>query len=400
MKEIYLLFICLCFSFHTLAQKLSVSDAFENGNIEKVSIDNDRHYLKVRSSLKNGDTKRIWLYGHIEGIKEGKLLTIEILYESKSFLMPYIVYSYDNQHWQTLEETENTGNSRIFEHKFDKDKVYIATSYPYTYTMLRHFIGNHFYQSPESHFSYIGYSEQGRPVPYLAIVPNRQTTPKGVIWILGRQHTMEAPASHFTEGVMQFLISNSDTASRFRKQFELHVVPMVDVDQVVAGGNGKDQKPVDFNRSWQGNTHWQAIQAIKSRMFETASEAPLVGLFDLHSPYPLNNGSHYYDRCYGDSACKADIRTLYKMYKDLGGPQGMWANISGPSPARGSSWLAARPDIKGADEMPLFPSIKVQTTNEQAWHDKNQKPYTPDMLRYFGRQYGKAMALYYLQADF
>ena len=64
------------------------------------------------------------------------------------------------------------------------------------------------------------------------------------------------------------------------------MVPMMDVDNVAEGAFGKDQYPIDFNRSWLGHSTWNAIHAVK----RLSMRYSIAMAFDFHAPYPISRG--------------------------------------------------------------------------------------------------------------
>ena len=90
----------------------------------------------------------------------------------------------------------------------------------------------------------------GNPIPMLSITHFAKKQTKPLIYIIGRQHPGETPASFIVEGVLNFLLSPSIEAKQLRDKFEFRVVPMVNVDGVISGNYRSNLSGSDVNRQW------------------------------------------------------------------------------------------------------------------------------------------------------
>jgi hypothetical protein len=62
-------------------------------------------------------------------------------------------------------------------------------------------------------------SAMGNPVPLLNITNRAVKEQKQIIYIIGRQHPGETPASFIVEGIINFLLSPSLEAKELRDKF-------------------------------------------------------------------------------------------------------------------------------------------------------------------------------------
>lgn len=121
-----------------------------------------------------------------------------------------------------------------FEIKFEytNDRVYIAHCYPYTYTDLRNFIRSTVTMDVKDRIrkTILCQSNAGNDVDVL-IVTNFSSTPmelsvrKAVI-LTARVHPGETQASWMLQGVIDFLVSDDETAVYLRDQYVFKIVPM------------------------------------------------------------------------------------------------------------------------------------------------------------------------------
>eukprot|EP00035_Acanthoeca_spectabilis_P018415 m.391261 g.391261 ORF g.391261 m.391261 type:complete len:144 (+) comp16759_c3_seq11:880-1311(+) len=106
----------------------------------------------------------------------------------------------------------------------------------------------------------------------------------------------------------------------------------MDVDNVVVGGAGKDQEPVDFNRDWctlgqiaRNETgaqcqHWNAIRAANVRIQNAMASGRYHTLIfvDAHSPGNPNAPAQVWTQCHsGPTAVSPHAWILTQGYKVL-----------------------------------------------------------------------------------
>ena len=77
----------------------------------------------------------------------------------------------------------------------------------------------------------------------------QQKKKRTLIWFQARQHAWESGSSWVADGLARYAASAAGI-STLLSVADVVVTPIVDVDNVVVGGAGKDQEPVDFNRDW------------------------------------------------------------------------------------------------------------------------------------------------------
>ena len=148
------------------------------------------------------------------------------------------------------------------------------------------------------------------------------------MWFQARQHAWESGASWVADGVARFAAGAEGAA--LRAVADVVVVPVMDVDNVLIGGAGKDQLPVDFNRDWGPPTkicrnetealcqHWNAIKAVV-RVLDTAMRSGLYDALvfvDSHSPGNPTDPAQVWTECsHGPSAVSAHGWNVTQGYK-------------------------------------------------------------------------------------
>lgn len=265
MPKIISTLLFILFSIFSANAQIIINSNFEGGNGIATFTNPANNEVHIASEFKGGDTKNISYYVQIFGLNPTIPLTLEV---AATWRGHQIVYSYDNIIWQKASLT----NLNNFVIPLQSSSVYVAHSYPYTYSNIITDV------NAVAGFSYVtvsnlATSEGGRAVKLLKITDDCEPdSGKELIWVFGRMHAFENPGIYCVEGMIDYFTSNDLTAKRLRKEAIIYVVPMMDVDMAFSGGSGKDQNPVDFNRDWlyvNSVSHWNAVKAAKILMNTT-----------------------------------------------------------------------------------------------------------------------------------
>jgi len=171
-----------------------------------------------------------------------------------------------------------------FEYEFtaaDRD-VRLAVAIPYQLADLEAFLAR---QRSNAHLqrTLLTRTVKGRPVPLLLVgTPGPNVEPM----ILGsRNHSCESMACYVHEGFLEEALSDSSAAVEFRKRYALFSVPIIDLDGVEDGDQGKWRAPHDHNRDYGDMSLYPEVQAIQA-LAETHEIR--FGL-DLHCPAVRND---------------------------------------------------------------------------------------------------------------
>ncbi|MCO1575589.1 hypothetical protein M8C13_07435 [Crossiella sp. SN42] len=121
-------------------------------------------------------------------------------------------------------------------------------------------------------------SEGGRGVP---VVKVRAPESRRVILLTGRHHACEAMASFVLEGAIEEFVALRRDGDATARTSELIALPMMDVDGVHDGDQGKARTPWDHNRDYGPTSRYQAVSALRSML---ANERRAVYALDLHTP--------------------------------------------------------------------------------------------------------------------
>lgn len=121
-------------------------------------------------------------------------------------------------------------------------------------------------------------SAKGRFVPLLQV--GEPGPGKAAMLIASRNHACESMASYVHEGFLEEASSDSPLAVEFRKRYALFSVPIVDLDGVELGDQGKNRAPHDHNRDYGTGGIYAETKAIQ----ELADAQKMRFGLDIHCP--------------------------------------------------------------------------------------------------------------------
>lgn len=249
--------------------RITFDSFFESGNLAFAFRPNASQlllFLNIDTNTR-GHTQWFYFTATCEGYAK---VSMEILNMSKPTSIfsrgGRPVWSTDNRNWYPVTQatyTETKGvdrtlwlppeyrtvNSLKFPFEFEpKKKVYFAYGVPFTYSQLVSSLK--VLQTKQNHpqQSVLCMSESGIPVPVLAFrCTGDDPRPPGIL-IVARTHPGETCGSHMATGLLQWITSDFEACRQLRQSFDIHVVPMVNVDGVIAGNFRTGLAGDDLNR--------------------------------------------------------------------------------------------------------------------------------------------------------
>jgi hypothetical protein len=99
-----------------------------------------------------------------------------------------------------------------------------------------------------------------------------------------RHHCCEMMASYALEGLVDTILGDSEVGSWLREHVAFDIVPMVDVDGVEEGDQGKMRSPHDHNQDYAEHVQRYApVRAIRELVLDP-SRGPIAFAMDMHCP--------------------------------------------------------------------------------------------------------------------
>lgn len=204
---------------------ISVYTRFENAALSHWECRRDVFVIEPKRSA---DSPDIWFYFLLSFVKE-RAITFHIPDLPAQALCPVSV-SYDRVDWLPLNPLQQDGTS--FRHLFRAADAIISATPPYTSGMLYDLT---LWAGRSSHvrIDYLStVAPPGTEPPTCITISDMgegESAERPVIWVIARQHPLEAGSSWLAEGMVRFLLSKESTAQELRRRFVFKIVPLLDV---------------------------------------------------------------------------------------------------------------------------------------------------------------------------
>ena len=192
----------------------------------------------------------------------------------------------------------------------DYDTVYLAHSYPYTYSDLQRYLRK-LEADPRTNDKFqrrmLCQSLAGNPCDLLTITtfsdsPEKMKQKKAIVFS-SRVHPGETGASFMMKGVIDYLVGPSVGAKMLRDNYIIKIVPMINIDGVVNGNTRCSLYGVDLNRCWidpQRDTH-PILFSLKWLIKNLQNERDVLLFVDLHGHSRKKNIFMYGNSTKGDT---------------------------------------------------------------------------------------------------
>lgn len=229
---------------------LSISSAFDAGNIEVVSIENPEN-IQLKIEKDSNSEFLQWFYFRMQGAKN-LACKLNILNAGQAaYTEGWDNYkaraSYDRKVWFQVPTTYIDGVLSLdFTPEFDT--VYIAYFAPFSYEQHLDLVSEA-QQSQWCTLETIGETTEGRPIDFLRIGDEDKNKRK--LWIIARQHPGESMAEWFMLGLINRILDEENAASvELLNKANLYLVPNMNIDGSILGNLRVNAKGVNFNREW------------------------------------------------------------------------------------------------------------------------------------------------------
>jgi hypothetical protein len=362
---------------------------FPGGNIVVERVNGDKTYL--HQDLR--DTEGWWFYWYFRVCgAAGRTLTFAFTLGDPIGPMGPAVSTDGGVTWAWLGREVVTDTSFTYAFSPEAEEVRFAFAIPYVQANLDAFLADH--PSPSRQKSVLCTTRKGREVEMLTLGRLDGDASHRVL-VTCRHHACESVASYALEGLMAAVLDDDPPGAWLRKHIALMVVPFVDKDGVEDGDQGKQRRPRDHNRDYDGESLYATTRAIREQVPAWSGGRLRVAL-DLHCPYIRGDYSQEI-YCVGGpdqenwsevgrfSALLEQTQTgalIYRAEDNL--PYGRAWNTA-DNTAQGKSfgrWAAEIPDIWMATSMEIPYAII------------HGQPVTADAVRAFGRDIARALQRY------
>jgi murein tripeptide amidase MpaA len=225
---------------------LSVTSAFDGGNIRLVAIEGNRVDLEIPND--NQSEFYQWFYFRLSGAK-AKPVDIRILNcAGAAYPLGWNDYraclSYDREEWVRTETRYEDGVLTI-PITPETDSAWFAYFAPYTMERHHDFVAAVAAHPQVEHRS-LGRTLDGQEMDYFRIGDGPLQA-----WLYARQHPGETMAEWWMEGALERLLDETDAVSRrLRQKATFHIVPNMNPDGSRRGHLRTNAVGTNLNREW------------------------------------------------------------------------------------------------------------------------------------------------------
>lgn len=225
---------------------LSVSSAFDGGNIRVVAIDGDRIDLEIVKDHQSDFYQ--WFYFRVTGAG-GRPLTLNLTNCAGS-AYPHgwedyrACMSYDREEWERV-DTAYAGGVLTITATPASDSVWFAYFAPYTMERHHELVAS-VASWPGLAYRSLGQTLDGQELDYFELSGGPLQ-----VWLYARQHPGETMAEWWMEGAIERLLDEHDPVTkRLREKATFHIVPNMNPDGSRRGHLRTNAVGVNLNREW------------------------------------------------------------------------------------------------------------------------------------------------------
>jgi hypothetical protein len=320
-----------------LGAELSVSTDFSSGSARVLALDAATQTVRITPA---GDPARgmpNWWYLRVDGIDPARPLVLEVVAREVTTpsdnevprplnplwtLPKRAAVSTDGKIWAQTTPGEPGPRQATYRIPTPPATLWLAWGPPFTPEDAAAFAERTAQAHPSARAFTLARSREGRAVPGLHIREgDKPSAQRPVIWITGRQHAWECGGSWIGVGLAEWLVGDDEQAIWLRRNAEVFLVPLMDVDHVATGDGGKHALPQDHNRDWTDAPHWPEVAAAQKEILARAQEGRLAVYLDLHNPSPgatLQSFYVQYPPYVGAPAAAAQERFLTQARMEFG----------------------------------------------------------------------------------
>jgi hypothetical protein len=221
---------------------------------------------------------------------------------------------------------------------------------------------------------------------------------KRLVLLTARHHACETMASFALEGCLQAALGNDQLGHWLQSHAEIVAVPLMDIDGVEAGDQGKNRRPHDHWLDYSGDSRYAEVAALRQWVAEHADGRSIVAI-DFHCPYvrEASEDPGSSERVFFMNSMDAGVAAETSLLQSL-----LEARQRGPLRYRrihdlgfGVRWntgeIAERSFLGWASRLP---HVKAAAVLEIPYANVGKVTVTPDVARALGRDLAVAIRAY------
>ena len=202
----------------------------------------------------------------------GKLLEISVSGKNAVDACGAFVSEDSGKNWTPLgaHSVRRCGDSAKFSYRVSEDaaEVRFASVIPYLHSDFKRFA-----QSRGIAIRHFCKTERGRENVFVELGNENSAV---TVILTCRHHACESAASFVLEGFL--------SSAKYAKNIRVAAFPLVDLDGVEEGEQGKFRKPRDHNQDYYGTSRYAATATLKRILDKLNADGKKTVVLDLHSP--------------------------------------------------------------------------------------------------------------------
>lgn len=367
---------------------LAVSSDFAGGSAIVQELDQEARRIKIVPTPHVDRGWVCWWYFKLAGIRPGETITLDVG-EGVWATPDRASFSLDNRAWTHTAPGKRDGKRIVFSQRIDAEQAWFAWGPPFVPADAQASVDEAAVRCSAAKTFELCRTREGRSVPALH-VEGASAKDRFGVWVQARQHAWESGSSWICRGFTEWLASDDPRAVELRKEAEVIVVPIMDIDNVAIGAGGKQEKPQDHNRDWSDKPHHASVAAAQERIRQLDRAGHFDLFVDLHNPGPSDMNPYFYvpPPELMSALGKRNLEEFIAAGKaEMTGP----LKYEGKTLISGANYDAAWRQISKNWVTEHTRDHVVSVTLETAW---NTPASTQDNYRRIGRELGLAIERY------
>lgn len=296
--------------------------------------------------------------------------------------------------WRWLGAETCNGWSFAYSVPEDVADLRFSVGMPYTERNLRAAL-QELAPCPHLEVSELCTTRKGRSVELIRAGRVREAGPRHRVLVTARHHCCEMMASYVLEGLLAAALADDDLGSWFRENTEVLAVPFVDKDGVEDGDQGKNRRPRDHNRDYDGTSVHRETAALRRFVPQWTGECLSVAL-DLHCPCLRGHGNeHIYFVGHADQAIWREQCRFGEVLESV--RSGSLPYHAADNLPFGTAWNTAKNRQQGKHSIGWASEqagIRLATGIEVPYAVASGMEVNPASARAFGRDLAEALRTY------
>lgn len=361
---------------------LEISTAIPSGNVVVESITGAA--ARIRQDLRDTEGDWFWWCFEVSGAAAGKV-RFEFTGSDVIGTRGPAVSSDGGLNWRWLGRETVQGKSFTYEFDPMAARTRFAFAMPYTEAELRRFLRGRGTIQVEEHCR----TNKGRTTERLRFGSGGKTARK--VLLTARHHACECMASYALEGLVEAALDNR----WLRENADFAVIPFMDKDGVEDGDQGKNRRPRDHNRDYDGESVPASVRANREWVPHWGNGS-LAFALDMHCPWIRGeNNEHIYFVGSSDGEIAKEMEIYSRILERVN--RGPLPYKAAGNIAFGTAWNKPSNYAQGmsfAHWVRSLPGIRMGGTIEIPYANCGDADVTQSTARAFGHALAAALSEY------